>query len=413
MRVGIVLDDFFPASGGIGRSVQTQLEELTALGHDVTLIAPDRHLEKPRIGRIIECPTVYVEGLPAHLSILHHTERRASLISRRVDFDVVHSQTERGAVVLAARIARLQGIPHVHSFHANVAGTHQTVRSAIFGTLSYQVLINPVLTRASRRPSPRARLPRRENEDGGLAARMDWASFADIAGKVDAYTVPSAFMHHLIEEAAGRPMPGHIVPTGVNRGMLEALESVRRERSDATVRYLAMGRLAKEKRLDVLVSAFRRAAVPNSELVVVGDGDQRRRLRELASGASNIDFRGHLRDLRSIAWELVNADVFTLASHRFDSQALVLSEAVAAGLPILYCDDRLTVATRPDNSLLTDPDEKSLAAGIRALADPHRRAGMRAASLRLIPELGPERTAEAYERLYRDVVASKGAPRSA
>ena len=45
MHVALLIDDFFPSSGGIGRSVETQIQELTDLGHWVSLIAPDRHLE--------------------------------------------------------------------------------------------------------------------------------------------------------------------------------------------------------------------------------------------------------------------------------------------------------------------------------------------------------------------------------
>ena len=409
MHVALLIDDFFPSSGGIGRSVETQIQELTDLGHRVSLIAPDRHLEKPRSCRVIECPTIYVEGLPAHLSILHNSERRARLITKCARFDVVHTQTERGALILGARIARLQGIPHLHTFHANVAGTHQTVKAAIFGTWLYQFLINPLLTRAAGRASSRSRLVPRSQEPGGLAARMDWASFADIAGKVDAWTVPSPFMKDLVETAATHRVPGYVVPTGVGRGMLDAISQVRRERSDETVRFTTVGRLAKEKRLDVLVRAFRRAGIPGSELVIVGDGDQRPLLKMLAAGAGNIDFRGHLRSLDAIAYELVNSDVFVLTSHRFDSQALVLSEAVAAGLPILYCDDRLTVATSPESALLTEPDISSLAAGMRKLADPGRRAAMRSASRGLLEELTPRHTAEAYVSIYEELIGAKSA----
>lgn len=409
MHVALLIDDFFPSSGGIGRSVETQIQELTDLGHRVSLIAPDRHLEKPRSCRVIECPTIYVEGLPAHLSILHNSERRARLITKCARFDVVHTQTERGALILGARIARLQGIPHLHTFHANVAGTHQTVKAAIFGTWLYQFLINPLLTRAAGRASSRSRLVPRSQEPGGLAARMDWASFADIAGKVDAWTVPSPFMKDLVETAATHRVPGYVVPTGVGRGMLDAISQVRRERSDEAVRFTTVGRLAKEKRLDVLVRAFRRAGIPGSELVIVGDGDQRPLLKMLAAGAGNIDFRGHLRSLDAIAYELVNSDVFVLTSHRFDSQALVLSEAVAAGLPILYCDDRLTVATSPESALLTEPDISSLAAGMRKLADPGRRAAMRSASRGLLEELTPRHTAKAYVSIYEELIGAKSA----
>lgn len=401
MRIAILIDDFFPSSGGISRSVQTQLEELTAMGHEVTLIAPDRHLEKPRMCRIIECPTIYLEGLPAHLSVLHCSERRARLISAQGRFDIIHSQTDRGALVLGSRIARLQGIPHLHTFHANIAGTHQTVRSSIFGTLSYQVLINPLLTRASRKSPPRSQLPHRDHETGGVAARMDWASFADIAGKVDGYTVPSPFMKDLITEAADRQLRGFVVPTGVNRGMLEAIGNAPRERSDdGVVRFLSVGRLAKEKRLDVLVKAFLTADLPNAELVIVGDGDQRDLLKSLAKGADNIDMRGHLSSLDAIAYELVNADVLALSSFRFDSQALVIAEAVAAGLPVLLCDDRLSVGLSDESSLLTGPGSAALAAGMRRMLDPALRRRMSAAAADLMPTLTPRRTGELYEATY-------------
>lgn len=409
MRVAILIDDFYPSSGGIGRSVETQIEELSSMGHEVSLIAPDRHLEKPRNCRIIECPTIYIEGLPAHLSILHSSERRADLISRCARFDVIHTQTERGALILGARLARRQGIPHLHTFHANVAGTHQTVRAAIFGTWLYQVLINPMLTRAAGRRSPRSRLVSRRDEPGGLAARMDWASFADIAGKVDGWTVPSPFMRDLVQQAAAHEVPGFVVPTGVGQGMLDAIAQARRERVDDRIRFLSVGRLAKEKRLDVLVKAFRRAGIHNSELVLVGDGDQRNLLKGLAAGADNIDFRGHLRSHEAIAWELVNADALVLTSHRFDSQALVLSEAVAARLPILYCDDRLTVATTPETALLTAPGVAAVARGLTELADPHRLARMREATVGLLDRLTPQHTAERYVEIYERLMGERRA----
>lgn len=407
LRVAIILDDFFPSSGGIGRSVQTQLEELTALGHQVTLIAPDRHLEKPRIGRVIECPTVYVEGLPAHLSVLHCTQRRARLIDEVAQFDVIHTQTDRGALVLGSRLAQLQGIAHLHTFHANIAGTHQSVAGSVFGTLGYRALVLPALRMAKRIRHTPTTLPAARNETGGLAARTDWRSFAEIAQRVDGYTVPSPFMQHLIEEAADRPVNGYVVPTGYNRQMKKAIDEAPRERSDGNVRFLSVGRLAKEKRLGVMLKAFRQAGVPNSELVIVGDGDQRDVLKRIAAGAGNIDFRWHLSSLAAIAYELKNADALVLSSYRFDSQALVIAEAVAAGLPVLYCDDRLTVGLSTESALLVGPDIASLAQGFRTLADPRLRASMGAATAKLLPDLGPERTAERYVAAYRELIERK------
>lgn len=404
MRIALLLDDFYPASGGVARSVEIQAQELVALGHDVTLIAPDRKLEKPRSCRIIECPTVYITGTPAHLSVLHCSQRRATLISDCSKFDVIHSQTDRGALILGARLARLQDIPHVHTFHANIAGTHQSVKSAIFGTLSYQLLINPLLTAATGHKPPRSRLPGRQRETGGLAARMDWASFADLAGKVDAHTVPSPFMNDLINEAAGRELNGFVVPTGYNRRMKSAIDEVERVRTDNRVRFLSVGRLAKEKRLDVLIKAFNTASHPDAELVIVGDGDQRNALRALAGGNPRIDFRGHLSSVEAIAHELRNADALVLSSHRFDSQGLVITEAVAARLPVMYCDDRLTVGLSPETSWLTEPDIRSMAEGFRQLCDPALRARLAAATPALLPSLSAERMAQRYVSVYRSVI---------
>lgn len=407
LSIAIVIDDFFPSSGGIGRSVQTQMQELSRLGHDVTLIAPDRHLEKPRYVKVIESPTIYLEGTPAHLSVLHCNEYRAKLISAQGNWDVIHSQTDRGALVLAARLARLQGIPHVHTFHANIAGTHETVPwASVAGTLSYQTLINPMLrlaTQGSRRTG--ARLPRKSKDLTGWAARMDWRSFAKIAERVTAFSTPSQFMLDYIQLASKRELNGRVIPTGYNRGIKEAIDATVRDRTDDKVRFLSVGRLSREKRLDVLITAFRKAAIPNSELVMVGDGDQRDLLRSLSRGADNIDFRWHLKDLDAIAYELVNADALVLSSYRFDSQGLVISEAVAAGLPVIYCDDRLSTGLTPQSSLLTDPDIDSLAQGMIKMADPDIRAAYALHSRDLVAEVSPERTAERYLQFYTDAIS--------
>lgn len=404
MRVALLLDDFYPSSGGVARSVETQLEKLVQLGHEVTLIAPDRHLQKPRGCRTIECPTIYIEGTSSHLSVLHFSHRRAQLISDCAEFDVIHTQTDRGALILGARLAKMQGIAHVHTFHANIAGTHQTVKRAIWGTLSYQWLINPLLTSVAGRRPPRSRLPRRERETGGLAARMDWASFADLAGKVDAHTVPSPFMLELIEEAAGLPLNSFVVPTGYNERMKAAIDSAPRTRTDGKVRFLSVGRLAKEKRLGVLIKAFLKADEPDAELVIVGDGDQRSALRVLANGDPRIDFRGHLSSLDAIAAEFRNADVLALSSYRFDSQGLVIMEAVAAGLPVMYCDDRLTVGLSPETSHLTGSDITSMARGISEMCDPELRRRLAAAAPALLPSLSADHMAERFVSVYESVI---------
>ena len=413
MRIGFLIDDFFPASGGIGRSMQTQLEELTRLGHEVTLIAPDRHLEKPRVGRVIECPTIYVDGLPAHLSVLHPTERRATLISRVAQFDVVHSQTDRGALVLAARLARIQSIPHVHTFHANIAGTHTVLPFASFwGTLAYEILTTRALALATKRP-PRftSSLPpfSKEIDAHNIFSRMDWRSYGWIAAHVDLVTSPAQYMLDNIERAVGQGIDGLAIPNAYNRPMRDAIAATTRQRDSDTVRFLSIGRLSAEKRLGVLIKAFKKANLPNAELVIVGDGDQRRKLHAIAGDNPNIDFRGHLRDRDAIAYELANADALVLSSYRFDVQGMVIVEAALAGLPTIYCDDRLTTGLTEESALLTEPDYRSLARGLIRMADPEVRARYSAATSELVEKLSPATMAASYLSAYEEAIERKAA----
>ena len=400
LSVAILIDDFFPNSGGIGRSVQTQLEELSRMGHEVTLIAPDRHLQRPTGVRTIACPAIYKEGLPAHLCVLHPTERRARLISKQARFDVVHSQTERGALVLAARIARLQGIPHVHTFHTNIAGTHSTLPfAAAWGSLGYEVLVTRALGLGSKRP-PRfaSSFPPKtaEPDNNNFFSRMDWRSLGWIAAHADAVTSPAAYMLENIEAAVAQPIGGTVIPNASAVTIVDGATQRREERHG--IRFLSIGRLAKEKRLDVIIRAFNRARIPDAELVIVGDGDQRERLEALAG--PGVRFLGGLSDRAAVAEQYLEADALVLGSYRFDVQPMVILEAGAAKLPVLYCDDRLTAGLSGQTSQLVAPDMQSLARGMQKLAEPGRLAELRAGYERVDVRLDPEDMAAAYVKVY-------------
>ena len=89
----------------------------------------------------------------------------------------------------------------------------------------------------------------------------------------------------------------------------------------------------------------------------------------------------------------------------------VITEAVAAGLPILYCDDRLETGLSDATSLLTGPGVEELAEGIRRLCDPELRGRMSAATEGLIEQLSPQLTAERYVQVYQEAIAKGRAER--
>ena len=133
-----------------------------------------------------------------------------------------------------------------------------------------------------------------------------------------------------------------VIPNGIDTARfarpLRPREEVRSELgipSDAKV-VGAIGRLDPQKGYRYLIPAFAQVAreSPDAELVIAGDGPERRRIRELADGAGCAD-RVHLVGRRTDVPDLLHAfDVFVMPS-LYEGLPLALIEAMAAGVPVV------------------------------------------------------------------------------
>jgi glycosyltransferase involved in cell wall biosynthesis len=142
---------------------------------------------------------------------------------------------------------------------------------------------------------------------------------------------------------------------------------------------LTVSRIAPQKRLDVLVAAAARLAdaVPGVSWLVAGDGDPAL-LAELEerrdAAAAPVTFLGPRSDVPAL---MAGADVFALPS-AWEARALVVQEAMAAGLPVVATD----VGGLPDllagTGLLVPPgDPEALAEAVaRLLVDSDLAAGL-------------------------------------
>lgn len=408
LRIAIIIDDPYPASGGIARSVEAQINELSRLGHQVTLIAPKHQLQKPSVCKTIVAPSLHLPGSPPYTCILFFSQKIVKKIIAEHQFDIIHSQTERGALMLSAKLAKSQGIPHIHTFHANLAGTHKTNSFAsLWGSLAYLILIVPLVSLFSqKRLKGKVRIENYDNSES-FFARFDWFALATIASRVDNYTTPAAFMKENINKRSdGLTKYGKIIPTSANSSLSQIIRSSQptNQKKD-TLRFLSVARLSKEKRIDVIIEAFIKANIPDSHLDIVGFGDQYSALRNLASEHNNIVFHGQVDDMRHIAQFYVDADVFVLASNGFDTQAITISEAATAGLPIIYCDKRLTVGLTTANSLLANsPEATDIANAMTKLTDTVLRKRLSEGSKKEAEKSSPEHMSTAYIRLYRKLI---------
>jgi glycosyltransferase involved in cell wall biosynthesis len=142
--------------------------------------------------------------------------------------------------------------------------------------------------------------------------------------------------------------------------------------------YLSTARLEPYKRVDRIIEAFRR--MPDKRLVVASGGSDEARLRTLAAGAPNIEFRGWVggEALR----RLVGNAIATLYLPIDEDFGMSPVESMAAGKPVIGCAEGglLETVIAGQTGLLTPPDPGSsdIMEAVQALG-PERAAAMRSA----------------------------------
>jgi len=254
--------------------------------------------------------------------------------------DIVHTHTAKAGTLgrLAARLARVP--VKIHTFHGHVLDGY----------------FSPPVTRAF------LEIERR------LAHTTDRL-----------VTVSPRLKAQLLAMGIGKPEQVEVVPLGLD------LERFRRARAPSptlrpslgltgdTPLLGIVGRLVPIKDHSTLFQALARlhAEVLAAHLVVIGDGEERARLEELAGRLGlgpRIHFLGWRVDLETILGEL---DVVICAS-RNEGTPVALIEAMAAGIPVLSTDvgGVADLVTHGRTGWLVSPGEPdAMANGIRRLLD--------------------------------------------
>ena len=136
--------------------------------------------------------------------------------------------------------------------------------------------------------------------------------------------------------------------------------------------FLTVGRLARQKGLDVLIAAAARwrDRDPRPRTVIAGEGPLAARLSAQASQAdADVLFLGAREDVPAL---LAVADVVIVPS-RWEARALILQEAMRSGRPIVATNVGGTPElTGGDSAVLVPPDDSEAlaAAALRVLDDP-------------------------------------------
>ncbi|OOC01992.1 glycosyltransferase family 4 protein [Amycolatopsis azurea] len=341
MKIGIVCPYSFDVPGGVQGHVIDLAKALLARGHEVSVLAPaDEDSDVPDFvvpaGKALGIP---YNGSVARLQFGPVSYARVRRWIRDGDFDVLHLH-EPAAPSLSLLALKVADGPIVATFHT------ATTRSRTLA--AFQPVLRPLLEKITARIAVSA-----------LARRVQ------------------------VEHAGGDAVE---VPNGVDVDFFSrALPLDGYPRAGGTVGFV--GRYTEPRKgMGVLLEALR-MLLPEFEelrLLVVGRGDADQLRREAGPElASHIDLLGQVDD-ETKAQALRSVDVYCAPNTGGESFGMILTEAMAAGTPVLASglDSFRRVLDDGKAGMLTETgDAAALADGLRELlGDPARRVSLAAAA---------------------------------
>jgi phosphatidylinositol alpha-mannosyltransferase len=348
MKIALVSPYDFPYPGGVTEHIYHLEMEFVRRGHVVKIIAPSstsKHELSDNIYRIGGIVPVPVSGSIARITLSPGSYRWVKQILNRERFDIVHLHEPLMPVLCLVALR--------HSKSVNI-GTFHAYREGNFAYLAGKAVLKRFI--------------------GRLHGRI-------------AVSPPA-------RELVNRYFPGdyEIIPNGIDLDYFGS-ESITPlpQFMDGKLNVLFVGRMEKRKGLRYLLRAW--ASImrqyPDTRLIVVGDGDLREECERYvaANRLANVVFVGFVTN-EELPRYYRTAHVFCAPSTGFESQGIVLLEAMAAGRPIVATSiaGYASVISDGEQGWLVPPgDSMSLAVamgsllGNEALRDRMGRAGLQSA----------------------------------
>lgn len=309
MRILMISDVYFPRINGVSTSIKTFRKELTNLGHEVKLIAPDYRKKDTDNDWIFRIPSRYLPMDPEDRMMkqkyIHLLKDRLKLEK----YDIVHIQTPFIAHNTGIQLSRMLNVPRIESYH-----TH-------FEECLHHYI--PWMPKAITKFSTSCFNRKQCNE-------------------VDALIVPSKPMHDILIQQ-GIKTPIEIIATGIDDTFFKQGNGHGfRERygiPDNRPVLAHIGRIAYEKNIDFLLHMVvkLRERIPDILLIIAGEGPAENYLRKLAGTLkieNNILFVGYLERSTTLLDCYSAANVFVFSS-KVETQGLVLLESMAQGIPVV------------------------------------------------------------------------------
>lgn len=312
MNIGIFTDTYYPEVNGVASSTYELKKGLEKLGHSVyifTVSNPAATQQEKHVYRIASVPFPMLKERRIGVTLSKIWEQKI----KKLQLDIIHTQTEFIMGHLGKKMADCLGIPHIHTYH-----------TIYEDYLSY------------------LHMPDKQ------CFRKIVQNFSRICcNRADEIIVPTEKVKSLLWEY-GVTSKVHVIPSGIslskfanpNPKQVQQLKQQFGLSDDKTV-LLYVGRLSAEKNISELLSYVHKTGQQNKiTFLLVGDGPER---DSLEWQAQKLQLGSCVKFVGMVPFDQIEdyyalGDIFVSASTS-ETQGLTYIEALASGMPLLVRQD--------------------------------------------------------------------------
>lgn len=341
MKIGFFTDGYLPQKNGVATSVVEYARALESHGHEVIVIAPRYPGYKDKSKNIIRLSSInFRKEIGIRIALYLPEKSFRNLL--KLDFDVIHGHGDGPITMLGWTIAKRKNVPFILSHHTfwnkytHYFPAGKLIRPRIVEKFT-QVFANSCNAVIS--PS---QMSKNELLSYGV-------------------TTPISVIQH------GLDLSKFVHPD--NQYLRKKYKI-----SQTSKILLYIGRLNKEKSVNLLLEAFEKiyGTNPDTILVLLGDGPEKEHLLHMAKNMKlhrAIYFMSSI-DYKNIPAVLHSADIFIFAS-KTETFGKVVIEAMAAGVPtVTFRIAPFTeIIQHKKDGLLVSPTASALAKGVVSLLD--------------------------------------------
>lgn len=321
MRIGIFTDTYKPDANGCAQSVEVLANNLIKLGHVVYIFCPGTNLMIEKEDNLIKIPAIEAKKLygykiaqPIHPLILKEVDN--------LKLDIIHAETEFGVGTLANLVSFNLNIPRVRTYHTDyVDYTHYFIPEELGPLYDGAKRIVTLYNKFYGDHCLRLMTPSEKTKKGLISSGV----------KTKITVVPNGI--ELERFSSNR----------ISNSKIQEIRNIYGI-NDNDKLLVYVGRIADEKRVDLIIDAFKQLKEDklNVKLLIVGLGtayDKNVKYVKDNNLEDYVKFTGRVEP-EDVPMYYHAADFFVSASTS-ETQGLTYIEALASSLPIIVARDEV------------------------------------------------------------------------